>query len=240
MLHPSQPTPQPDIETHPTEVVVNPINPVEPVGIIPIVEPVGQERIIMDQQRVEEIVRDIMRRGEYNPGDVDNGRGQGNGNRHRQDRNDRDDRNDRSLRYSIRDIPTYDGKGDAMPQTHLIEFEDFLVNTGSEINELPQFDEPQPVDRVYYQGVIKDVVSKFKASLKGKPRLWFEMQYPTVNDEPKTVQECKEMLSAFTTEHNPIGSTKEQQIMAWKNLKWDPSKEKLDDFVHRFRRVAKE
>ena len=76
--HPSQPTPQPDIETHPTEVVVNPINPVEPVDTIPIVEPVGQERIIMDQQRVEEIVREIMRRGEYNPGDADNGRGQGN------------------------------------------------------------------------------------------------------------------------------------------------------------------
>ena len=142
--HPSQPTPQPDIETHPKEVVVNPINPVEPVDTIPIVEPVGQERIIMDQQRVEEIVRDIMRRGEYNPGDVDSGIGQGNGNRHRQDRNDRDDRNDRSLRYSIRDIPTYDGKGDAMPHNHLIELEDFLVNTGSEINELPQFDEPQP------------------------------------------------------------------------------------------------
>ena len=66
------------------------------------------------------------------------------------------------------------------------------------------------------------------------------MQYPTVDDEPKTVQGYRQMLSAFTTEHNPIGSTKEQQIMAWKNLKWDPSKEKLDDFVYRFRRVAKE
>ena len=66
------------------------------------------------------------------------------------------------------------------------------------------------------------------------------MQYPTVNDEPKTVQDYKQMLSAFTTEHNPIGNTKEQHIMAWKNLKWDASKEKLDDFVYRFRRVAKE
>ena len=207
--HPSQPTPQPDIEPHPTEVVVNPINPVEPVNTIPIVEPIRQERIRMDQQRVEEIVREIMRRGEYNPGDVDNGRGHGNGHRYRQDRNDRDDRNDRSLRYSMRDIPTYDGKGDAMPHTHLIEFEDFLVNTGSEINELPQFDEPQPVDVAHYQGVIKDVISKFKASLKGKPRLWFEMQYSTVDDEPKTVQGYRQMLSAFTTEHNPIGSTKE-------------------------------
>ena len=235
--HPPQPTPQSDIEPHPIEVDIDPIKPVEPVDTIPIVEPVEQEGINMDQQRLEEIVREIMRRGEYNPENAGNDRGHGNGHRHRQDRNDRDDR---SLRYSMRDIPTYDGKGDAMPHTHLIEFEDFLVNTGSEINELPQFDEPQPVDAAHYQGVIKDVVSKFKASLKGKPRLWFEMQYPTVDDEPKTVQGYKEMLSAFTTEHNPIGSTREQQIMAWKNLKWDPSKEKLDDFVYRFRRVAKE
>ena len=48
------------------------------------------------------------------------------------------------------------------------------------------------------------------------------------------------MLSLFTTEHNPIGSTREQQIMAWKTLKWEPTKEKLDDFVYKFRRVAKE
>ena len=235
--HPPQPTPQPDIEPHPIEVEIDPTNPVEQIDTIPIVEPVEQERINMDQQRLEEIVREIMRRGEYNPENAGNDRGRGNGHRHRHDRNDRDDR---SLRYSMRDIPTYDGKGDAMPHTHLIEFEDFLVNTGSEINDLPQFDEPQPVDAAHYQGVIKDVVSKFKASLKGKPRLWFEMQYPTVDDEPKTVQGYKQMLSAFTTEHNPIGSTREQQIMAWKNLKWDPSKEKLDDFVYRFRRVAKE
>ena len=235
--HPPQPTPQPDIEPHPIEVEIDPTNPVEQIDTIPIVEPVEQERINMDQQRLEEIVREIMRRGEYNPENAGNDRGRGNGHRHRHDRNDRDNR---SLRYSMRDIPTYDGKGDAMPHTHLIEFEDFLVNTGSEINDLPQFDEPQPVDAAHYQGVIKDVVSKFKASLKGKPRLWFEMQYPTVDDEPKTVQGYKQMLSAFTTEHNPIGSTREQQIMAWKNLKWDPSKEKLDDFVYRFRRVAKE
>ena len=66
------------------------------------------------------------------------------------------------------------------------------------------------------------------------------MQYPTANDEPKTVQAYKRMLSSFTTEHNPIGSTREPQIMAWKTLKWDPSKEKLDDFVYKFRRVARE
>ena len=79
---------------------------------------------------------------------------------------------------------------------------------------------PQPVDQAHYDAVIKDVVSKFKAAFKGKPRLWFEMQYPTPNDEPKTVATYKNMLSLFTTEHNPIDSTREQQIMAWKTLKW--------------------
>ena len=122
----------------------------------------------------------------------------------------------------------------------MIEFEDFLANTGSEIKELPQHGEPQEIDRPHYEAVIKDVVSKLKASLKGKPRLWFEMQYPTGDDEPRTIQAYKNMLSLFTTEHNPIGSTKGQQVMAWKNLKWDPTKEKLDDFVYRFRRVAQE
>ena len=63
----------------------------------------------------------------------------------------------------------------------MIEFGDFLVITGSESNNLPR--EPQVDDREYHRAVIKDVVSKFKASLKGKPRLWFEMQYPTPDDE---------------------------------------------------------
>ena len=28
--------------------------------------------------------------------------------------------------------------------------------------------------------------------------------------------------------------------MAWKNLKWDPAQERLDDFVYKLRRIAKE
>ena len=204
----------------------------------------------MDQHRLDErareIARELIERGEFNhlleqvnaDHRIGQGIGQRNGNRDRYDR--QYDRNERGLRYSIRDIPIFEGKGDAMPHTHLIEFEDFLANTGSDIKELPQHDEPQEVDRPHYEAVMKDVVNKFKQSLKGKPRLWYEMQYPTSDDEPKTVQQYKKMLSLFTTEHNPIGSTIEQQTMAWKNMKWDPTKERLDDFVYRFRRVAQE
>ena len=87
------------------------------------------------RQRAEEIVSEMIRRGDYhhliNPG--------------RGSRIDRDNQDDRNLRYSIRDIPTFDGKGDSIPPTHMIEFGDFLVHTGSEINDLPM--EPQADDR---------------------------------------------------------------------------------------------
>ena len=50
----------------------------------------------------------------------------------------------------------------------------------------------------------------------------------------------KTIKSKFLTYFNPIGSTKEQQIKAWKELKWEPEKEKLTDFVFRFSQLAHE
>ena len=150
----------------------------------------------------------------------------------------RNNQDDWSLSYSIRDIPTFDGNGYSLPQMHMLEFSDFLDNTGSEIRYLPQ--EPQADDREYHMAVIKDIVSKFKVSLKGKLRLWFEMQYPTSADEPKTKEAYGKMISSFITEHNPIGSTKQQQMMAWKTLNWNPAQERLDDSVYKLRRIGQE
>ena len=245
--HPTQPRPQPESEVTKSKEVVKVVEPINPTVVVPnpgdlnLPDPLDRE-VNMDQHRLDERVRELFERGEYNhlleQLNTNHRIGQGNGNRDRHDRHY--DRNERGLRYSIRDIPIFDGKGDAMPHTHLIEFEDFLANTGSDIKDLPQHGEPHEVDRPHYETVMKDVVNKFKTSLKGKPRLWYEMQYPTSDDEPKTVQAYKKMLSLFTTEHNPIGSTIEQQTMAWKNMKWDPTTERLDDFVYKFRRVAQE
>ena len=149
------------------------------------------------QQRAEELAREMIRRGDYNHL-INPGKGA------------RLDRDNQDLLWKRRFYA---------PHTH-DRVGDFHVNTGSEINNLPK--EPwagDREDREYHKAVIKDVVSKLKASLKGKPRLWFEMQYPTPDDEPKTKEAYERMVSSFITEHNPIGSTREQQIMAWKNLK---------------------
>ena len=180
------------------------------------------------RQRVHEKVMEMIRSGEYvNLVIPDRGARLG-----------RNNQDDRSLSYSIKDIPTFDGNGDSLPHIHMLEFGDFLDNTGSEIRYLPQ--EPQADDREYHMVVIRDVVSNFKVSLKGKPRLWFEMQYPTSADEPKTKEAYEKMVASFITEHNPIGSTKEQLAMAWKTLNWNPAQERLDDFVYKFRRIGQE
>ena len=83
----------------------------------------------MDEQyreRVEEIAREMIRSSEFdNPVNPD-----------RDARLGRNNQYDRSLRYSIRDIPTFDGKGYSLPHTHMMEFGDFLADTGSEIRYL--------------------------------------------------------------------------------------------------------
>ena len=213
VAHPTQPRAQPESEVTKPKEVVEVVGLINPTVVVPnprdlnLPDPLDRE-VNMDQHRLDERARELIERGEYNhlleQLNTNHRIGQGNGNRDRHDR--QYDRNERGLRYSIRDIPIFDGKGDAMPHTHLIEFEDFLANTGSDIKDLPQHGEPHEVDRPHYEAVMKDAVNKFKTSLKGKPRLWYEMQYPTSDDEPKTVQAYKKMLSLFTTEHNPIGS----------------------------------
>ena len=78
----------------------------------------------MDEQyrrRVEERAMEMIRSGEFDNLVIPD----------RGARLGRNNQDDSSLRYSIRDIPTFDGNGDSLPQTHMLEFSDFLANTGS-------------------------------------------------------------------------------------------------------------
>ena len=95
----------------------------------------------MDEQyrkRVEERAREMIRSGEFDHLVIPD----------RGARLGRNNQDDRSLSYSIRDIPTFDGNGDSLPQMHMLEFGNFLDSTESEIRYLPQ--EPQADDREYH------------------------------------------------------------------------------------------
>ena len=145
----------------------------------------------------------------------------------RNDRNDDDDGGqNRNHYWSLRDIPKFEGKGE-QPYSHLMEFEDYLVASGIAI---------EPDENTDY----RDIINKFKASLKNNARFWFSMYIENRVSDLHSADGWKTVKSKFLTYFNPIGSTKEQQIKAWKELKWKAQEEKLTDFVFRFSQLAHE
>ena len=114
-----------------------------------------------------------------------------------------------------------------------MEFEDYLIVSGVSV-------EPEEVGGNMVQQDYKDIINKFKASLKNNARVWFSMYIEKRVPNLHSLDGWKTVKSKFLTYFNPIGSTKEQQIKAWKELKWKPEEEKLTDFVFRFSQLAHE
>ena len=140
---------------------------------------------------------------------------------------------ERTHYWSLRDIPKFEGKGE-QPFSHLMEFEDYLIASGVRVD--PDEDENgRRVDVDY-----RDIINKFKASLKNNARVWYSMYIDGRITDLYSEAGWKTIKSKFLTYFNPIGSTKEQQIKAWKELKWKPEEEKLTDFVFRFSQLAHE
>ena len=131
----------------------------------------------------------------------------------------------------LRDIPKFEGKGE-QPYSHLMEFEDYLVASGVTLEE----DDDDPRAGADY----RNIINKFKASLKNNARVWYSMYIEKRIPDLHSAEGWKTVKSKFLTYFNPIGSTKEQQIKAWKELKWKPEEEKLTDFVFRFSQLAHE
>ena len=135
--------------------------------------------------------------------------------------------------WSLRDIPKFEGKGE-QPFSHIMEFEDYLIASGVRI-EAEEDNAGRRVEVDY-----KDIINKFKASLKNNARIWYSMYIDGRIPDLHSEVGWKAINSKFLTYFNPIGSTKEQQIKAWKELKWKPEEEKLTDFVFRFSQLAHE
>ena len=113
-------------------------------------------------------------------------------------------------RWSLKDLPQFRGKRDGIehPSTHLMEFEDALEAMGIQVRGYEEND-----DNI--GATIGNIVNKFKASLKNKARRWHQT---SILQDPRTPQQWEELKTKFKAKYNPVGSTQEQQIKAWKGL----------------------
>ena len=114
-----------------------------------------------------------------------------------------------------------------------MEFEDYLVASGVRV-------EPEEIRGNMVQPDYQDIINKFKASLKSNARIWFRMYIEKRVSNLHSADGWKIVKEKFLTYFNPLGSTKEQQIKAWKEMVWKPEEEKLTDFVFRFSQLAYE
>ena len=133
-------------------------------------------------------------------------------------RDDDDDDNEvshhRHFYWSLKDIPRFEGQGE-QPFLHSMEFEYYLVASGLSI-------EPKEVRGNTVQPDYKDIINKFKASLKNNARIWFSMYIEKRVPNLHSADGWETIKSKFLTYFNPLGSTKEQQIKAWKEMIWKP------------------
>ena len=132
--------------------------------------------------------------------------------------------------WFLKDLPQFHGKrdGNEHPSTHLMEFEDTLEAMGVQFRNFDANDDD-------IGNKIETLVNKFKASLKNIARRWYQT---SMLQNPRTPQQWKDLKTRFKAQYNPVGSTQEQQIKAWKGLEWDPTVESLDDFTYRFIELA--
>ena len=73
---------------------------------------------------------------------------------------------------------------------------------------------------------VTHIINDFLTTLKGKARIWFDMNVPEA--ERTTLGHWNAIRDKFKAYFHPLGSTKEQRIRAWKDMKWDPIKEAID------------
>ena len=106
--------------------------------------------------------------------------------------------------------PEFSGKPEEDVESHLLSTRDWM--------EAHIFSEGEKVRR-------------FRVTLIGEARLWYESLAPLDNDWP-TLQ------NKFRWQYSKIGNTPEQLFYAWRTFKFDENTDSVDSYVWRMSQVA--
>ena len=128
-----------------------------------------------------------------------------------------------SNRVAAMPIPQFYGKKGEKPEDHIMKVEDYFQNYNIR-------DQEQKCNR-------------FRDTCCGKARTWLSTltEYPKVFD-PEAVadeaQKAKTMKSMFLARWQLKGRTPQTLYMEWQNLKFDPTKDDIEDFCNDVKNLA--
>ena len=131
------------------------------------------------------------------------------------------------VKLNLGDLPKFTGEDPKkFPSLHLVEFEDCLDSVGLGWRDKAEGDDAE------------QIVVKFKNSLKGNARRWYKSFHQ--DKTAMTIKEWMTIKTEFLKTFSPTGGTKEEQHKTWKDLKWNPEKETIDNFTYKFNELADE
>ena len=131
-----------------------------------------------------------------------------------------------NLKWSVQSVSKFHEENGQNASSHLFEFDDFL--RAARIEPLAAA-----------EGLGNDarnavhIINDFVTTLKGKARVWFDIKIP--EGQRTTLGHWNEIKRLFKEHFHPLGSTREQRVKAWKDMKWDPTTEAIDDFAYKYR-----
>ena len=134
-----------------------------------------------------------------------------------------------NLKWSVQSVSKFHGETGQNASSHLFEFNDFL--RAARIEPLARANGAAENDRN-----AAHIINDFVTTLKSKARVWFDMKIP--EDQRTTVAHWEEIKRLFKEHFHPLGSTREQRVKAWKDMKWDPTTEAIDDFAYKYKELG--
>ena len=153
-----------------------------------------------------------------------NGAGRGRGNGGNGDGNQGNPGN--QMRWSIQNINKFHGGKGEDPDHHISEFEDVLKASGN-----------FPLNNGDWQNHGAQIFTLFQTTLRERARTWYDHTIPPVERDSR--EHYNALKTKFKDHFNTFGSTKMQRISVFKNLRWDPAVEVIEDFAYKYEKLGK-
>ena len=120
----------------------------------------------------------------------------------------------------MRNLPKFSGEKTESADNHFDAFDDYL-----EIQQINVADTN-----------VVQTITRCGYSLFGKAKKWFNQG--RYGRRHATLADWNALKEQFKQQFNPVGSTREEQMASWRNIKWDGN-ETLHEFSYRITQLGK-
>ena len=130
------------------------------------------------------------------------------------------------MRWSIQNISKFYGNPNQDPEYHVREFEDVLKASNQWPEDVGNVADPDA----------SRIIVHFITTLSNRARAWVEQQIPM--GERTTWAHYEALKIKFLEHFNLSGSTPAQRNRAFREMRWDPTTQSIEDYSYKFEKLG--